>query len=88
MTKHLTFIQESISNFEVLLLKYKSGSGIFSERDIEPLALYFCQNNWTLVAFCRLRNERREFLLNRIQSIEKKEVNFAPNQFNLTDHFL
>ena len=87
MNEQIDLISESISNFKVVSLKYKSSQAIFSEREVEPLALYFDQNSWKLLAFCRLRKEHREFLLSRIQMIKKSEIQFAPNQFSLKDHF-
>lgn len=84
---YIELCQSSISNFKVLFLKYTSGFGIISEREIEPLALYFEQNEWKMVAFCRLRAEKRTFLINRIHSLEATEKNFAPNQFSFESYF-
>jgi len=87
MNKDLTLLQDSITNFQVLLLKYKSGQGIISEREIEPLAIYFEQGEWKLIAFCRLRKENRTFLFTRFHTLEKTEKEFAPNQFSLKSNF-
>lgn len=87
MNEQLTLLQDSISNFKVLFLKYKSGIGVISEREIEPLALIFEQNEWKMVAFCQLRNEKRTFLLNRVYSLEATKKEFAPNQFSLEGYF-
>ena len=63
----LSLIQKAITNTNVLQIEYYS---IYKEentkRNIEPLAIYFTQNAWILVAFCRLRKEEREFRLDRI----------------------
>ena len=63
----LSLIQKAITNTNVLQIEYHS---IYKEentkRNIEPLAIYFTQNAWILVAFCRLRKEEREFRLDRI----------------------
>lgn len=87
MNNHIELIQHSISKFQVVSLQYKSGIGIISEREIEPLALFFEQNEWKMVAFCRLRAEKRTFLLSRVHSLEATEKEFAPNQFSLEDWF-
>jgi len=66
-SKWLSLIQKSITNTSVICIEYYS---IYkkenSKRKIEPLAIYFTENAWILVAFCRLRNEEREFRLDRI----------------------
>ena len=60
----LSKIQKSITNANVIQIEYFS---IYKEestkRNIEPLAIYFTENAWVLVAFCRLRNEERAFIL-------------------------
>ena len=87
MNNQVELLQNSITNFQVLHLKYKSGIGVISEREIEPLALFFEQNEWKMIAFCRLRVEKRTFLLSRIYSVEVTEKEFAPNQFSLEEYF-
>ncbi len=51
MNEQIILLRNSISNFHVLFLEYKSGIGIISEREIEPLGLFFDQNEWKFVAF-------------------------------------
>lgn len=83
---NLNSLEDAIANRKTLFLKYRNASGIISEREVEPLAVYFEQNNWLLVAYCRLRSENREFKLDRIHSLEAVGE-FAPNQFSLRDYF-
>jgi predicted DNA-binding transcriptional regulator YafY len=87
MKASLDILQSSISNFLVIFIKYKNAQNILSEREIEPLALYFEQNEWKLIAHCRLRKENREFLVSRIDSLAETHEVFAPNQFTLEFYF-
>ena len=87
MNNNLELLQNSISNFQVVSLKYRSSIGVISEREVEPLALFFEQNEWKMVCFCRLRKENRTFLVSRVDSLEVTEKEFAPNQFSLEDWF-
>ena len=87
MKTKLDTIQQAITNFQVIQLKYLNREGVVSEREIEPLALYFEQGEWCLIAFCRLRQEKRLFLLNRVDSMVQKAEPFAPNQFSLASYF-
>ena len=87
MNQQLELLQKAISCFETLDLKYKNAIGTISEREIEPLALFFEQNEWKFIAFCQLRGENRQFLLSRVHSLETTEKAFAPNQFSLEGYF-
>lgn len=81
----LALLETAIYQRDVLQLTYQSpASGIRSEREIEPLGIFFAQDKWVLVAFCRLRTERREFRLNGVQSLQKTGNTFAPHQFTFT----
>lgn len=51
----------------VLHLDYRRGDGEFSQRRIRPLGLYFWGNVWTLVGWCELRDDFRNFRLDRIE---------------------
>ncbi|MDC7996346.1 helix-turn-helix transcriptional regulator [Altibacter sp. HG106] len=77
----LSKIQKSITNANVIQIEYFS---IYKEestkRNIEPLAIYFTENAWVLVAFCRLRNEEREFRLDRILKLTITSETFEYQQ--------
>ena len=82
--ENLELLEGAISDRTVLLLNYRSpATGNRSERKIEPLAIYFTQDKWMLVAFCRLRTEEREFRLDGVLSLTKTDINFPPHQFTL-----
>ena len=87
MNSTLQLLQNSITSFDILRLKYKNANSAISEREIEPLALFFEQGEWKLIAFCKMRKENRTFLIKRIYLLERIEQNFPPNQFNLEDYF-
>ena len=87
MDKYVSQLQAAISDFRILQLKYTNGIGVVSEREIEPLALYFEQGEWKLIAKCKMRKEKRTFLLKRFFSLELTKTEFAPHQFSLEDYF-
>ncbi len=84
---NLIQIQQAISMFSVLQIEYSSAIGVKSLREVEPLALYFTQEHWILVAYCKLRKAHREFRLDRISSVSRTAQHFPPNQFSLDDYF-
>jgi len=67
-----TLIQQAILQKEVLKIEYfASYNKEVSVRKIEPVGICFYSNRWHLIAFCMLRNEYRDFRLDRIKNIQK-----------------
>src|SRR5262249_40430107 len=59
-------LHAAIVDHEVLQLDYRDENGRASLRNIEPLCLSFWGGVWTLGAWCRLRNDFRNFRPDRI----------------------
>ncbi len=83
----LSIIQIAITNFKLADLKYQSLENKTTERIIESFALYSTQENWLLIAFCRLRNDFRVFRLDHILKFEIRNDNFAPHKMTLQEYF-
>ena len=84
----LSLIQRAIAKRIVLQLQYRSASkGEMTKRQVEPMAIYFTQDHWILVAYCKLRKALREFRTDRVVSILETSDTFPPNQFTLSDYF-
>lgn len=83
----LITIQKSITNFNTLQLFYIASNGSETLRKINPLAVYFTQDHWILVAYCQLRKDHREFRLDRIKNLNVTSEFFPPNQFSLDHYF-
>ena len=84
----LTVIQNALTSFKVLNITYRSASkDETTERKIEPFALYYTlQESWSLIAYCRLREEYRMFNLDRIKSVTQLNVNFKPHEITLESY--
>jgi len=77
---YLDRIQHSITESEKLKIKYQSrGEEQITDRTIQPYAVYFSGAVWTTIAFCELRQEIREFRLDRIKELELQQTNFTPD---------
>jgi predicted DNA-binding transcriptional regulator YafY len=87
-TTSLTLIQNALTSYKVLDTTYHSESdGEKTERKVEPFALYYSQEeNWLLIAFCRLRNDYRMFRLDKISSIKTLELHFKPHKLTLGEY--
>lgn len=75
----LTQIQTALTSFKVLKITYQTGNTEdLTEREIEPFGLYYSlEDNWLVIAFCRLRNDFRMFRLDRIKSLTISEKTLA-----------
>ena len=84
---YLMIIQSAISDFNLIDIKYQSLQGESTKRTIEPFALYSTQDNWLLIAVCRLRNDFRVFRLDHIQKLIVQRQHFEPQKINLQEYF-
>lgn len=67
-------IRKTIKQGYGLTLDYIRADGERSLREIQPLGLVYWGQKWTLIAWCLLRENYREFRLDRIQALTVKKV--------------
>jgi DNA polymerase III epsilon subunit family exonuclease len=67
-------IAEAISSGKRLFLKYVDGRGEQTERWVTPLHINGFEDALSLVAFCHLRGEKRQFRLDRIVEMKIETV--------------
>jgi predicted DNA-binding transcriptional regulator YafY len=75
-TGFLALIQSALSEKRVLLLHYRSYRQEDSVRKIEPVSLDYFDYHWHLIAFCRLRNDYRDFRADRIMDLTVTDETF------------
>lgn len=84
----LSKIQLAITNLQLIKINYLSlGKAEKTERFIEPQALYHTRGNWIMIAWCRLRNDYREFRLDQIQTFYITNKKFESRNFSLMEYF-
>ncbi|MBC6409491.1 MAG: YafY family transcriptional regulator [Ekhidna sp.] len=85
----LSDIQKAISSKTQLEITYKSRyKEELTNRQIEPQAVYFTNNVWIVIAFCHLRDDMREFRLDRIIYLNTTLEPFEKlSYFNLQEYF-
>jgi predicted DNA-binding transcriptional regulator YafY len=87
-SNYLSTLQLALTNFNLTKIKYHStDTNQTTERIIEPFAIYSTQENWLLIAFCRLRKDFRAFRLDRIQSLNILTDKFEPHKITLQEYF-
>jgi predicted DNA-binding transcriptional regulator YafY len=69
--KRLDLIQEAMNGHQVLRVTYRDVDGKASERELWPLGLFFWGKVWTLSAWCELRQDFRNFRLDRFETVKK-----------------
>ncbi len=84
---YLIPLQSAITNFNIVQITYCSLQNQMSERSVEPFALYSTQDNWLLIAFCRLRNDFRAFRIDRIHQLHTHNQHFEPHKMTLQEYF-
>ncbi|MFD2784975.1 helix-turn-helix transcriptional regulator [Hymenobacter rubripertinctus] len=78
---------DAIAHQRVVRLDYRAGyHGTPSRRDVEPIGLYFGQY-WHMVAFCRLRQDFRDFRLDRIVGLQRLDEVYAPRPDTLQTYW-
>jgi predicted DNA-binding transcriptional regulator YafY len=65
----LTEIQRAIAKRNVLRMDYVSVEDAATQRDIEPIGIFYYSLAWHLIGWCRLRNGYRNFRSDRIKSL-------------------
>jgi len=67
---HLQTILKSIAGKEVLDIGYFANhTQQYSNRDVEPVGIYYQGSYWYMIAYCRLRKDYRSFRTDRISYI-------------------
>jgi predicted DNA-binding transcriptional regulator YafY len=67
---HLAKILKAIASSSVLDINYTSAEKNESlSRSVEPIGVYYQGNYWYLIAFCRLRNDYRNFRTDKINKL-------------------
>lgn len=86
-SNNLSVLQLALTNFNLLnVIYYSPDNNQTTERTIEPFAIYTTQENWLLIAFCRLRNDYRAFRLDRIKSLFVQNNTFEPHKITFEEY--
>ena len=85
----LSTLQMAMTNFHLVKIKYqKAKSNEISEREIETSAIYCFDEVWMVIAWCHLRNDYRNFRIDRILELHLLNDKFEDRKFDLREYFL
>jgi predicted DNA-binding transcriptional regulator YafY len=84
----LALMQDAVVKRRVLDMEYYTGSrDDVTKRQVEPLYLLYYSYHWHLIAYCRLRQDYRDFRTDRIKTIKTTEETFPAREgFSLTKY--
>jgi predicted DNA-binding transcriptional regulator YafY len=83
----MPLIFKSITERKVLHLQYFAHHNEkTSERNIEPIGIYFIDGHWHLMAYCQLRKDYRDFRIDRIMHLQTTPQTFKRRELTLQDY--
>ncbi|OOQ60902.1 helix-turn-helix transcriptional regulator [Mucilaginibacter pedocola] len=84
---HLQAILNGIAHKKVLNIDYFAGySQTKTKRDIEPVGIFYLDNYWHLIAYCRMRQDYRDFRIDRIRSLTETGDTFEGKHPTLKEY--
>ena len=75
-TDALTTVREALSGRRKLRMQYVGPTGDSTDRTVRPLGVFFWGRTWTLAAWCELRNDFRNFRLDRANELVTLDQTF------------
>lgn len=85
----LNEIQQALVSKQVVEIDYQAGYGAPpTKRLVEPIGLCNYHRRWHLFAWCRLREEYRDFRLDRIQNLNILDENYKGKQHISLEEFI
>jgi predicted DNA-binding transcriptional regulator YafY len=73
----LTHAREALIARRKLELRYATADGAATQRTVRPLGIFFWGRTWTLAAWCELRQDFRNFRLDRVAASTMLDETFA-----------
>jgi predicted DNA-binding transcriptional regulator YafY len=84
---HIQTLLNSIAQKKVINIDYFANhSQEHTKRDIEPIGIFYKDAYWHLIAYCRMRNDYRDFRVDRISHVRITEKHFDSKHPTLKDY--
>ncbi len=85
---HLAALRSAIVDGRKVRFRYTRADATPSARTVRPVGLFFWGYNWTLTAWCELRDDFRSFRLDRMEGLDTLEDTFDPEPGKTLDDYL
>jgi predicted DNA-binding transcriptional regulator YafY len=84
----MTDIQRAVAKKEVLRIDYCNNEEEQTQREVEPIGIFYYSMAWHLIGWCRLRNGYRDFRADRIKVLINTGEHFeGRNLISLKEYF-
>jgi predicted DNA-binding transcriptional regulator YafY len=84
----MTDIQRAVARKEVLRIDYSNNEEALTQREVEPIGIFYYSMAWHLIGWCRLRNGYRDFRADRIKTLTNTGQSFeGRNLISLKEYF-
>ncbi|MCB0489695.1 MAG: YafY family protein [Cyclobacteriaceae bacterium] len=84
---YLVPLQKAITEFTIVEIEYTDAQKQITTREIEPIGMIYYTEQWHLIAWCWLRNDYRDFIVNQINKLRVKNITFRKkDHISLEDH--
>ncbi|OJJ23657.1 hypothetical protein BKI52_04660 [marine bacterium AO1-C] len=84
--RYLAVAEKACSQQQVLDIAYQDSRGNFTHRLVEPIGITFYSQTWHLIAFCRLRDDYRDFSLTRVLELHTTIERFSRTHLTLNEY--
>jgi len=81
-------LQEALVEQKVVSMNYKDAYGKTSQRCVEPVEMIYYLEKWHLFGWCRLREDYRDFRLDRVEALEVLGERFDLRERDGGSHFI
>ncbi len=88
MTSNLAVARRAMQDHFKLSFRYTRPKGETTERTVHPLGLFYWGQAWTLVAWCEMRDDFRNFRLDRMERLVRLDVRFEDAPGRSLEDFL
>ncbi len=88
LLQRLGMIREAVEEHRKLEMAYRDMEGAETRRRVRPLGLFFWGAGWTLVGWCELRSDFRQFRLDRMIEVTAIDERFEEEPGKLLTDFL
>lgn len=79
--KHLAALQKAVAEKKVIAIRYETNAEEITDRQVEPMGLWYYGNQWHLIGWCRLRNDYRDFRVSRMIRLQLKDELFTSRSY-------
>lgn len=81
---YIQTILNAVAQKAVLIIEYFAHhTQENTKREIEPIGIFYLENFWHLIAYCRLRDDYRDFRIDRIKKLSVTDMHFTSEHLTL-----